>query len=665
MSNVNHTGKRKNLTCLVFVFLCLIIMAFPLIVFPQPLEPYRNKTTLDIDSLIALSAAETNASKAIEWAEQAVNLADSMRIQLLKAKALRQSGISWKKWGNTTKSAERLNEAIAIFKLLNKKRLINQSKMDLGETYRAATGFDNAIDLFEDVLPYFRQTNDSVLLAETYNYMAATYFEMFYNHPDYSVVIDENVLSKSEMLNKLVDQPALKHLLHSSEAYLDSALKINSRLKKTELNISNENIRAALLNQVFEMDSAIAIYDRLIEMMKASGHITELSLVLTNKARIVGKYRLNKPEEAIEIGLEALEIAKKTKVNIYAFLAHEMLHDNYLALGNYKLAYEQLSEAMKLIEQFQFENLKLLINSQNYELQIHKRELEISQRQFQIKLLVISIAAVFVVFLVFAYILLKKNRKQNKLLSELSKKNNIISNQNQELAISNKEKDKLFSIIAHDLKSPFQSFLGFSELLMEDVHSFEAAELEQLAATMNKSAKQTMNLINELLDWARLKQDRLDFQPKPIILLDLIAEVIALLENNAKAKNITITASVPEGLSLKADKYMLSTIIRNLLSNAIKFTYPDGLIEVLSETTAHNVEIMVKDNGIGMKKEHLDKLFHIGETPVQKGTANEAGTGLGLILSKEFVEKHGGTIRVESEPNKGSCFVIKIPTYNA
>ncbi len=139
--------------------------------------------------------------------------------------------------------------------------------------------------------------------------------------------------------------------------------------------------------------------------------------MLTNKARIVGKYRLNKPEEAIEIGLEALEIARNTKVSIYAFLAHEVLHDNYLALGNYKLAYEQLSEAMKLIEQFQFENLKLLLNSQNYELQIHKRELEITQRQFQIRLLVFSIAAVFIIFLVFAYILLKKE-PQTKQIAE-------------------------------------------------------------------------------------------------------------------------------------------------------------------------------------------------------------------------------------------------------
>ncbi len=661
MSNVNHTGKRKNLTCSSFVFLCIIITAFPLIVFPQTIEAYRNKITLDIDSLIALSAAEANASKAIEWAEQAINLADSMRIQLLKAKAIRQSGISWKKWGNTTKSAERLNEAIAIFELLDEKRHINQSKMDLGETYRAATGFDNAIALFEDALAYFRQTNDSVLLAQSYNYMAATYFEMFYNHPDYPLVFVEEVRSKNDMLNKLVDQAALNQILHASEAYLDSALKINSRLGKTELIISNENIRASLFNQLLEIDSAIAIYDRLIGMMKTGGHITDLSLVLTNKARIVGKYRLNKPEEAIEIGLEALEIAKNTKVSIYAFLAHEVLHDNYLALGNHKLAYEQLSEAMKLIEQFQFENLKLLLNSQNYELQIHKRELEITQRQFQIRLLVFSIAAVFIIFLVFAYILLKKNRKQNKLLSELSKKNNIISIQNKELANNNKEKDKLFSIIAHDLKSPFQSFLGFSELLKEDVHSFEAAELEQLATTMNKSANRTMNLLNELLEWARFKQDRIEFSPEPVNLSQVTSEILYILEGSANAKNIRLIQQIPENLNLKADKHMLKTVLRNLVGNAIKFTHSTGQVVVIAQADHKQVKIVVKDNGIGLQHEQLARLFNLGETPVRKGTANESGTGLGLILCKEFIEKHNGTIWVESEVEKGSNFIFSIP----
>jgi signal transduction histidine kinase len=660
MSKEKQICNTNNSIGLTIVIYCSILFLLPAGLFSQDYESNRKKVSQQIDSLINLSAAETNTGKAVEWAEQAINMADSLRIQLLKAKALRQSGISWKRWGNTIKSTERLTEAIRLFELLNNKKLVNQSKIDLGETYRAATGFDHAIAVFNEVLPQVKAYNDSNLMAETYNRMAATNYELFYMHPDFQLIFNDSIRSKAALLKKLNELPSLKKILNTSEAYLDSAIWFTSPVN-TELKISNENIRASLFNQLLEIDSAITIYNKTIAMAKTSKLNSELPLLLTNKARIIGKYRLNMPEEAIEIGLEALEIAKKTNINIYVFLAREVLHDNYLAIGNYELAYEQLSEASKLMEQFQFENLKLLLNSQEYELQIHKRELEIFQRQFQIRLLVFSVATVVIIFLVFAFVLIKKNRKQNILLCELNKKNNIISLQNQELVTSNAEKDKLFSIIAHDLKSPFQSFLGFSELLKEDVHSFEAAELEQLAATMNKSANRTMNLLNELLEWARFKQDRIEFSPEPVNLSQVTSEILYILEGSATAKNIRLIQQIPENLNLKADKHMLKTVLRNLVGNAIKFTHSTGQVEVIAQADHKQVKIVVKDNGIGLQHEQLARLFNLGETPVRKGTANESGTGLGLILCKEFIEKHNGTIWVESEVEKGSNFIFSIP----
>jgi len=211
------------------------------------------------------------------------------------------------------------------------------------------------------------------------------------------------------------------------------------------------------------------------------------------------------------------------------------------------------------------------------------------------------------------------------------------------------------------LKSPFQSFLDFSELLKEDVHSFEAAELEQLATTMNKSANRTMNLLNELLEWARFKQDRIEFSPEPVNLSQVTSEILYILEGSANAKNIRLIQQIPENLNLKADKHMLKTVLRNLVGNAIKFTHSTGQVEVIAQADHKQVKIVVKDNGIGLQHEQLARLFNLGETPVRKGTANESGTGLGLILCKEFIEKHNGTIWVESEVEKGSNFIFSIP----
>jgi len=416
MSKEKQICNTNNSIGLTIVIYCSILFLLPAGLFSQDHESNRKKVSQQIDSLINLSAAETNTGKAVEWAEQAINMADSLRIQLLKAKALRQSGISWKRWGNTIKSTERLTEAIRLFELLNNKKLVNQSKIDLGETYRAATGFDHAIAVFNAVLPQVKAYNDSNLMAETYNRLAATYYEMFYWHPDFKFVLNDSITSKTALLKKLNELPSLKRLLKTSEAYLDSAMRLTSPVN-IELIISNENIRASLFNQVLEIDSALVVYDKLIAMAKTSNLDSELSLLLTNKARIIGKYRLNRPDEAIEIALEALEIAQEKNIKMYIFLARGVLHDNYLVLEDYEKAYDQLSKSHQLIEQFQFESLKLLTSAENYELLIHKRELEIFQRQFQIRLLVISVAAVVIIFLIFTFILLKKKSQTTQIIA--------------------------------------------------------------------------------------------------------------------------------------------------------------------------------------------------------------------------------------------------------
>jgi PAS domain S-box-containing protein len=236
-----------------------------------------------------------------------------------------------------------------------------------------------------------------------------------------------------------------------------------------------------------------------------------------------------------------------------------------------------------------------------------------------------------------------------------------IQQQNIELTKLNADKDLFISILGHDLKSPFNNILGLSEVLTEDVRKLEIDELEDIANNINKSAKITNKLLEDILMWARTQQGSIPFKPQNLSLSATCRNILEILNPGAYAKNITIIDSSVDHITVFADPDMLKTILLNLVSNAIKFTNSGGKITINAEQNSENVIISVSDNGIGIPPENLAKLFDISEVLTTKGTAAETGTGLGLLLCKEFVEKHGGKIWVESEVGKGSTFSFTIP----
>ena len=225
----------------------------------------------------------------------------------------------------------------------------------------------------------------------------------------------------------------------------------------------------------------------------------------------------------------------------------------------------------------------------------------------------------------------------------------------------NSTKDKFFSIIGHDLRGPFNSILGFSELLIERIEEKDYEEVRNYATIINQSSQRAMELVTNLLEWSRSKLGRMQFHPEQIDIATLTKSVIQLLKDLARQKSITLYAEVPEKATVYADKAMMAAILRNLVSNAIKFTPTDGEIVVSAQSEDDQLILMVADNGVGIKKEALKKLFTIEDSFTTLGTQDEKGTGLGLILCKEFIEKHNGDIRVESEPGKGSKFYVTIP----
>ncbi|PIQ11670.1 MAG: hypothetical protein COW71_00010 [Ignavibacteriales bacterium CG18_big_fil_WC_8_21_14_2_50_31_20] len=225
----------------------------------------------------------------------------------------------------------------------------------------------------------------------------------------------------------------------------------------------------------------------------------------------------------------------------------------------------------------------------------------------------------------------------------------------------NADKDKFFSIISHDLRSPFQGLMGMSELLTETYNGLSEYEKMESISSLNDSIQNVYSLILELLEWSSIQTGRMKFAPKKTNLKDAFAKVVAISEISAKNKEITINDIINENVIVYADPNMIETIFRNLLANAIKFTPNNGKITISTKKQNNSIIVQIKDNGIGMKKTVLKKLFKIDENYSSLGTKGEKGTGLGLILCKELVEKNGGTIWAESELSKGSSLYFALP----
>ena len=231
-----------------------------------------------------------------------------------------------------------------------------------------------------------------------------------------------------------------------------------------------------------------------------------------------------------------------------------------------------------------------------------------------------------------------------------------------ELQKLNDEKDMFFSIIAHDLRSPFNSFLGLTQIMSEELSSLTITELQKITENLHNSAVNLFRLLENLLQWSRIEQGSLPFDPKMTDLKTDIDESIAMVLESARNKEIAITYDIPKDFMVYADSNMLQTVIRNLVYNSIKFTPYKGKITLEAKVDGtKSTEISIKDTGIGMTTDIIDHLFKLDSKINRKGTHGEPSSGLGLVLCKEFITKHGGKIWVESAEGKGTTFYFTFP----
>ncbi|MCD4746250.1 MAG: tetratricopeptide repeat-containing sensor histidine kinase [Bacteroidales bacterium] len=611
-----------------------------------------NKLELKRDKAMALeNIASTYLfysvySKALQYYLLSLNTIKEINDKEQMSGIMNQIGIMYKVHGNYAKSLEYHQKALKINEELKNKKFIVNTLTNIGECYRAKMNHEKALEYLFKSLLIGKVIDDKNEMKRTLNRIGAVYNEQ----------------SKYQL--------ALK--------YLNESLELNRKMKDEEgIATCLNEIGQIYLKQKKFTDASDYLFMSLKIREKLKSQ-SDISNTLINIAYL--NYDLCLYSEAIEYALKSYDIAVKAGVKNHSLFAAQVLSNSYMALNDY----ENALKFNKLENEIRNEIYNNQISKEIIEIQ-SKNKIEKKEKGIEILLLkqryniIIFISFGIIVISIIIYFRYRIKLKSNKMLShkneqikkvntELALKNQQISEQNKILEILNREqkeliaiKDRFFSIIAHDLKSPFNIIFGFSNILYKDFEDFDDGQKKEFIKEINNSSEETYKLLENLLDWSRSQSGNIDFNPEVINLNNIIKNTISVLKFQAKIKNISLSLNVPDNIKIFADKNLLRTIFRNLISNAIKFTYENGEVNVSSELKANFVEIKITDNGVGMSEENIKKLFRIDEKFKTNGTANEKGTGLGLVLCREFVEKIGGKIWVESEEGKGSNFYFTIP----
>ncbi len=254
----------------------------------------------------------------------------------------------------------------------------------------------------------------------------------------------------------------------------------------------------------------------------------------------------------------------------------------------------------------------------------------------------------------------KYERQLKSLITEMADLNDQLKHSEEELKNLNASKDKFFSIIAHDLRSPFSSILSFAEFLIEDIDELTKEELVSFSGKIHEAAKNVFGLLENLLQWSRIQSGKIQYEPIHFNMVRKTDEVIALMKNNAENKNISVLNEVTNDSIVFADEDMIFSVMQNLLSNAIKFTKPGGAIKISSKIKEKTIEFSIADNGVGIKEDDINKLFRLDVNLSTYGTNDEKGSGLGLILCKEMIERNEGKIWIKSEEGVGATFTFSL-----
>ncbi|WP_462280575.1 ATP-binding protein [Salinivirga cyanobacteriivorans] len=658
---------------------------------------------------IAISKSLTNIARvykrnkqfeqSLEYFNKALEIRQNLNEMTLVASSLNDIGGLYRSMGNYAKSIEYFQRALIIRRQKSDQLDVAASLLNVGSIYKELELPETALEYYTEALEIYQQIGDEIRISNSLNYIGGVYYKQGeYDHAlDYflSALGYREVVGDQLQIAGLLNNVAM---IYKNMGNYEKSLEYYQKALEHYKNHGDKKFYAATQNHIGNLFIEKEAYDEALEWLKNA--YTQRRKIgddfgFAHSALDIGSVylKLSKEAAAMAFLMKSLEVAKKLnnfqllrdvyftlyKVSKAMRREHAALryHEKYAAWKDSVFNHQTLEKITRVQMQNEAERTRLKIAFENKQKQEEiarlKKNRQEKERFYQLKVenernfrnLIIAIA---ISLLLIVVLLVNRFMIKNKANKKLKKVNDDLSNLNQKLQKSQKElrqlnatKDKFFSIIAHDLRSPFTALVSLSEVLYDKDDEMEPGRRREIIGQISSASRSTFRLLENLLEWSRTQQGKIEFQPQKLLLKEVLDEVLALQMNNINQKQINFHIELNPDLHIYADRHMLSFILRNLLGNAIKFTPFGGEISFSAKDGSRDTIVKISDTGVGMTKQVVDKLFDINVHHTTEGTNKEKGVGLGLILCKEFIDKMNGAIHIESTPGSGSAFTFSIP----
>jgi two-component system sensor histidine kinase/response regulator len=598
--------------------------------------------------------------KALDYSNKALEAAKRLNYKPGMAEALANLGQFYLDRGETNTALEYFTSYRKISIELQDSARLADAYCLIGMVHRQQQMYNTALKFYHDALTIARQHNYTRLLAKCYNQLGGLYYfkgeykkaNEFFSQSLQHISPEENRAEYAAAINNMgvvfkADKQYRKALIHLKEA-----LSIMEELRNVrDLSVVLMNIGE--IYQVYnDYDLAEIYYSKALEA----------AIQVNAVGRIVESYEY----------MAGLHAEKENYKRAYKYKSLYAAYKDTLAQNEQRDRLQEISK--KLEVERQEKAFSQLVKDK--EIELLNKENKISKLELLRKNNLFYLSAIISVLLTLLVLVFyngnKLKKKQNEQLEEQHKRtyihnrqlqemNTKLSRSEQELKNLNDTKDKFFSIISHDLRGPLYTLAGFIQIMRKDVSAFSADELNRFSVQMERALQGVTALLDNLFQWATTQAGLIEFAPTQLKLHQVVEENTKLLQATADLKEISLQNEVAADFKITADLQMMRLALRNLIANAIKFTEKGGWVKINAGLAQEEVCISVQDNGIGMLEEDLQKLFQTKARYTQRGTENEKGSGLGLLLCKEFIELHKGRIEVKSKSGAGTTFTIWLP----
>lgn len=640
---------------------------------------------------LAFAYWNVSPDKGLNYAKTAHSLAIKANSKTDIAKSFQSIGISYWAKSELYLALENYQNSLKIYENLEDSMGISSLLSNIGIVYKDLSDYQNALYYHLKALKISEEKGFIDSTSKTLNNLSLIYLAQ----QNYSKALEciqeaidlSNKLGKTE--NLAAQQNTMGQIYEVQKEYKKAQACYKGALLINEKNKSNYGITINLYN-IGNTEYFLKNYNSSLDYFRRSLILSEkindqIGVLLANKSIGLIYKNLDQYNIALTYYKKSIDLANELNLNAERLDIYSNYSELYKAIGKFNKSLNYLEKFIALKDSIYTDNSSKQIAEMQtkYESEKKEKENELLRKNSEIQNLAIAkqtnlinsfivLSLLVILFVIILYSRFKIKKQANETLSQ---KNNLIEKQKEQLVLNNNEltqqhdqlkllnatKDKFFKIISHDLKAPFSSILGFSELLNSDYYLLDEPERIEMIGEIDRSSKFAYELLINLLTWARTQTGEIKISKEPIVLKELVETCAKLYGQSAIAKNIDIVVNIPSNITLTIDKNTSLIFIGNLINNSIKFTPEGGLISINISEEKEFVRVHIADTGVGMLPEVIKNLFKIDENISTPGTNKEKGTGLGLILCKEFAEKNGCEISVISELGKGSEFTVTIP----